>query len=93
MVIQSRSASFIASFSVRVPESTTRTLAPRSFMRKTLSDWRCDVFRAHEDLAVACRSSAATVAVATPCWPAPVSAMIRRLPMRSAPAVPGRSCC
>jgi hypothetical protein len=28
--------------------------------------------------------SAATVAVATPCWPAPVSAMIRVLPMRLA---------
>jgi hypothetical protein len=27
---------------------------------------------------------AATVAVATPCWPAPVSAMIRVLPMRIA---------
>src|ERR687893_215352 len=27
---------------------------------------------------------AATVAVATPCWPAPVSAMIRVLPMRRA---------
>jgi hypothetical protein len=27
---------------------------------------------------------AATVAVATPCWPAPVSAMMRRLPMRRA---------
>jgi len=27
---------------------------------------------------------AATVAVATPCWPAPVSAMMRRLPMRLA---------
>ena len=26
---------------------------------------------------------AQTVAVATPCWPAPVSAMMRRLPMRS----------
>ena len=29
-------------------------------------------------------SSAAAVAVATPCWPAPVSAMTRRLPMRRA---------
>ena len=27
---------------------------------------------------------AQTVAVATPCWPAPVSAMMRRLPIRSA---------
>ena len=29
-------------------------------------------------------SRAATVALATPCWPAPVSAMIRVLPMREA---------
>src|SRR5918995_690432 len=30
---------------------------------------------------------AETVAVATPCWPAPVSAMIRSLPMRSASSI------
>ena len=30
---------------------------------------------------------AATVAVATPCWPAPVSAMMRVLPMRLASSI------
>ena len=34
-VTQSRSASFIASFSVRAPEVTETTSAPSSFMRKT----------------------------------------------------------
>ena len=42
-----------------------------------------DVDRAHEDLA-GHLELAQTVAVATPCWPAPVSAMMRVLPMRLA---------
>ena len=40
-----------------------------------------DVFLAHVDAARQAESAAA-VAVATPCWPAPVSAMTRVLPMR-----------
>jgi hypothetical protein len=39
------------------------------------------VVRAHVDMALE-SSSAHTVAVATPCWPAPVSATMRRLPTR-----------
>ena len=42
-----------------------------------------DVQRAHEDLAGRPKSAHA-VAVATPCWPAPVSAMMRFLPIRCA---------
>ena len=40
------------------------------------------VLLAHVDGAGLSPSSAAAVAVATPCWPAPVSAITRRLPMR-----------
>ncbi len=40
LVTQSRSASFIASFSVPCPEDTGRTSAPSSFMRKTFGAWR-----------------------------------------------------
>ncbi len=59
------------------------TFAPSSFMRKTLSDCRSTstlpMKTSH------CRlNSAAIVAVATPCWPAPVSAVMRSLPIRSA---------
>ena len=39
-VTQSRSASLTASFRVFDPLSTGMTVAPRSFMRKTLSAWR-----------------------------------------------------
>ena len=43
-----------------------------------------DVDGAHEDLARQVWNLAHTVATATPCWPAPVSAMMRVLPMRLA---------
>jgi hypothetical protein len=80
---QSRSASFVASFSVRVPDSTVRTSAPSSFMRYTLSCCRrtssAPMYTTHS-----MPNSAHAVAVATPCWPAPVSAMMRCLPMRRA---------
>ena len=81
-VTQSRIASFIASFSVACRRSTGMTFAPSSFMRKTFSAWRSHVLRAHVDLARAGRTARTTVAVATPCCPAPVSAMMRGLPMR-----------
>ena len=78
---QSRMASLTASFSVRLPESTGRTSAPSSSMRNTLSAWRSvstsPMYTAHSS-----PNRAAAVAVATPCWPAPVSATMRRLPMR-----------
>ncbi|MEZ4769532.1 MAG: hypothetical protein R2844_14020 [Caldilineales bacterium] len=40
LVTQSRIASLMASFNVRLPLSTPRTSAPSSFMRKTLGAWR-----------------------------------------------------
>ena len=83
LVTQSRRASFIASLSVRVPASTGITRAPRSFMRNTLSDCRA-TSSAPMYTSQVMPSMAATVAVATPCWPAPVSAISRRLPMRRA---------
>ncbi len=82
-VTQPRIASFIASFSVRDPLSTTSTFAPSSFMRKTLSDWR-RTSSAPMNTVHSMPSIAHTVAVATPCWPAPVSAKIFVLPMRFA---------
>jgi hypothetical protein len=52
-------------------------------MRKTLSAWRrmssSPMYTTHSR-----PNRAQIVAVATPCWPAPVSAMMRRLPMRRA---------
>ena len=69
--------------SVLAPTSTGRTLAPSSSMRCTLGRWRrmsaTPMYTTHS-----MPSRAHTVAVATPCWPAPVSAMMRRLPMRLA---------
>ena len=52
-------------------------------MRKTLSACRrmssSPMYTTHSS-----PKRAHTVAVATPCWPAPVSAMMRRFPMRRA---------
>ena len=52
-------------------------------MRKTFCAWRLTssdpMYTTH-----CMPKRAATVAVATPCWPAPVSAITRRLPMRRA---------
>ena len=52
-------------------------------MRKTLSSWRltstAPMYTLHSR-----PISAAAVAAATPCWPAPVSAMNRGLPIRLA---------
>ncbi len=52
-------------------------------MRKTLGFCRSMSF-APMKIVQGSPNRAATVAVATPCWPAPVSAMIRVLPMRIA---------
>ena len=77
----SRMASFTASFRVRLPEVTVRTSAPRSSIRKTLSSWRF-VSTSPMNTVHSRPNSAAAVADATPCCPAPVSAIIRALPMR-----------
>jgi hypothetical protein len=78
---QSRSAALIASLSVAVPVETERISAPSSRMRTTLRCWR-RVSSSPMNTTHSCPSSAATVAVATPCWPAPVSAITLGLPMR-----------
>ena len=77
----SRMASFTASLSVRLPDVTVRTSAPSSSMRKTLSSWRC-VSTSPMKTVHSRPKSAAAVADATPCWPAPVSAIMRDLPIR-----------
>ena len=73
----------MASLSVREPLSTGTTWAPSRRMRTTLSSWRrtssAPMYTTHSR-----SSSAHAVAVATPCCPAPVSAITRRLPMRFA---------
>ena len=74
-------ASLTASFSVRLPEVTVRTSAPNSSMRKTLSSWRF-VSTSPMNTVHSKPKSAAAVAEATPCWPAPVSAIMRALPIR-----------
>ena len=79
----SRMASLTASFSVRLPLCTGWTVAPSSSMRKTLSAWR-SVSTSPMNTTHSMPKSAAAVAVATPCWPAPVSAMRRRFPIRRA---------
>jgi len=76
-------ASFIASLSVAVPLLTGTTSAPRIFMRKTLGAWR-RMSSSPMKILHSIPKSAATVAVATPCCPAPVSAMTFSLPMRRA---------
>ena len=77
----SRIASFTASFSVRLPDVTVLTSAPSSSIRKTLSSWRF-VSTSPMKTLHSSPNSAAAVAAATPCWPAPVSAIIRVLPIR-----------
>jgi len=82
-VTQWRMASFMASLRVRLPEETGTTSAPRSFMRATLGAWR-RTSSSPMNTVHSMPKSAAAVAVATPCWPAPVSAITRFLPMRRA---------
>src|ERR1700730_11646936 len=74
-------ASLIASFKVRDPDSTPRTSAPSNRMRNTFNSCRrissVPMYTTHSN-----PSSAHTVAVATPCCPAPVSAITRRLRLK-----------
>ena len=74
-------ASFTASFSVRLPEVTVLTSAPNNSIRKTLSSWRL-VSTSPMKTVHSSPNSAAAVAAATPCCPAPVSAIMRALPIR-----------
>jgi hypothetical protein len=80
---QSRIASLTASLRVLLPEVAGTTSAPSSCMRNTLRAWRsmstAPMYTRHS-----IPMSAAAVAEATPCWPAPVSATRRVLPMRRA---------
>src|SRR5436305_298915 len=68
----------MASFSVRLPDETGRTSAPSSCIRNTLRAWRftstSPMYTTHSR-----PNSAQAVAVGTPCWPARVSAVARRL--------------
>jgi hypothetical protein len=77
---QSRIASFIASFSVPAPDTTGRTSAPSSFMRNTLGCWRFTSVSPMKTSHLR-PNSAQAVAVATPCCPAPVSAITRVRPI------------
>ena len=77
----SRMASLTASFNVRLPEVTERTSAPSSSIRKTLSSWRF-VSTSPMNTVHSRPKRAAAVAEATPCCPAPVSAIMRDLPIR-----------
>ena len=70
----------MASFRVALPDDTGTTSAPRSRIRKTLSAWR-STSTAPMNTLQRKPNRAAAVAVATPCWPAPVSAMTADLPM------------
>ena len=70
----------MASFRVALPELTGTTSAPRSRIRKTLRACRSTSTAPMKTLH--CKPKrAAAVAVATPCWPAPVSAITADLPM------------
>ena len=81
--IAERSMTLVRDAGRRLPLRTGRTSAPSRRMRKTLSDWR-RTSSSPMKISHLMPNSAQTVAVATPCWPAPVSAMIRVLPMRRA---------
>ena len=81
--IQSRMASLMASLSVWLPDRTACTLEPSSPMRNTLRLWRI-VSRYPMYTSDGSPRYAHAIAVATPCWPAPVSAITRTFPMRRA---------
>ncbi len=78
--VHSRMHSDTASLSVPVPEGTPLTSAPSSLMRYTLRACllmsSTPMYTTHS---IPIR--AAAVAVATPCWPAPVSAIRRVFPI------------
>mmetsp|Transcript_48185 Transcript_48185/g.96436 ORF Transcript_48185/g.96436 Transcript_48185/m.96436 type:complete len:203 (-) Transcript_48185:349-957(-) len=73
----------MASLSVADPVATGTTLPPSILMRKTLSDCRLQS-SAPMYTVRSMPISAQAVAVATPCWPAPVSQMMRFFPRRFA---------
>jgi hypothetical protein len=73
----------MASLSVFAPDSTGRTSAPKARIRSTFGCWRATSI-APMKTTHSRPNFAHIVAVATPCMPAPVSAMTRGLPMRLA---------
>ena len=79
-----RMASFMASLRVAAPRGHGGDLRPQHPHAEDVRLLPPDVLGAHEDLAVHAEAAPPTVAVATPCWPAPVSAMSRFLPIRRA---------
>ena len=76
---QSRIASLTASFSVRLPELHGVDLGAEQPHAEHVERLALDVDRAHVDLALHARAAPPPWRVATPCWPAPVSATSRRL--------------
>ena len=80
---QSRSASLIASFRVRDPCVDRHDLGAEQPHPGDVERLPVGVDLAHVDHALEAEQRAA-VAVATPCWPAPVSAITRVLPIRLA---------
>ena len=81
LVTQSRIASLTASLSVAVPDVTERTSAPSARIRSTFGAWRW-MSSSPMNTTHGSSSRAHAVAVATPCCPAPVSAITRDLPRR-----------
>ena len=81
LATQSLNVALIASLRVALPVATGTTSAPSS---RILATFRaCRLVSTSPMYTTQSRpSSAAAVAVATPCWPAPVSAMIRVFPIR-----------
>ena len=79
-VVHSRKAAEQASFKVAVPEVTGTTVAPSSRILYTFRAWR-RVSSSPMNTTHSIPKRAAAVAVATPCCPAPVSAMRRVLPI------------
>ena len=76
-------ASLVASLSVPVPLVTGITVVPSNFIRKTLRACR-SISSSPINTQHSSPNNAATVAQATPCCPAPVSATMRVFPMRRA---------
>ena len=81
LLIHSRIASLVASLSVLLPLSTGKTSVPIALMRKTFSSCR-RMSSVPMYTRQGSPNRAAAVAVATPCIPAPVSAITRVLPIR-----------
>ena len=80
LVTQSRIASLMASLRVRLPACTGHDLGAEQAHPGHVERLPPGVLLAHVDDALEAEQRAA-VAVATPCWPAPVSAMTRVLPI------------